>query len=108
MLTMTTDKAVLKEIVKKDSDCVNCPTLLNELASDSSFASAILGGQNPYAMLAAGAEKVDMSNISAYDQGCNEEFQNAMTNYFDGNASLDEATDNFYKAVVEKYPELTY
>ena len=108
MLTMTTDKAVLKEIVQKDSDCVNCPTLLNELAADSSFASAILGGQNPYAMLAAGAEKVDMSNISAYDQGCNEEFQNAMTNYFDGNASLDEATDNFYKAVVEKYPELTY
>jgi formylmethanofuran dehydrogenase subunit E-like metal-binding protein len=105
---MTTDKAVLKEIVQKDSDCVNCPTLLNELAADSSFASAILGGQNPYAMLAAGAEKVDMSNISAYDQGCNEEFQNAMTNYFDGNASLDEATENFYKAVVEKYPELTY
>ena len=108
ILTMTTDKAVLKEIVQKDSDCVNCPSLLNELAADSSFASTILGGQNPYGMLAAGAEKVDMSNISAYDQGCNEEFQNNMTNYFDGNATLEEATENFYKAVTEKYPELTY
>ena len=30
-----------------------------------------------------------------------------MKNYFDGNASLDEALDMFKKAVVEKYPELT-
>ena len=47
-------------------------------------------------------------NLSAYDQGCNEEFQNAMKNYFEGNASLDDALDLFYKAVVEKYPDLTY
>ena len=36
------------------------------------------------------------------------EFQNAMKNYFEGNASYDEALDLFYKAVVEKYPELSY
>ena len=34
--------------------------------------------------------------------------QNAMKNYFEGSASKDEALDLFYKAVVEKYPELTY
>ncbi|MBO5346656.1 MAG: carbohydrate ABC transporter substrate-binding protein, partial [Lachnospiraceae bacterium] len=67
-----------------------------------------LGGQNPLAMYAAGAEKVDLSNASAYDQGCNEEFQKAMRNYFEGNATLDEALDLFYKGVQEKYPELTY
>lgn len=31
-----------------------------------------------------------------------------MKDYLDGNATLDEAYDNFYKAVEEKYPELTH
>lgn len=57
---------------------------------------------------AAGADKIDLSNMSIYDQGCNEEFQNAMKNYFEGNATYEEALDLFNKAVVEKYPELTY
>ncbi|WP_026498147.1 ABC transporter substrate-binding protein [Butyrivibrio sp. WCD2001] len=107
ILTMTTDKDVLKEIAQKDADCVNSKTVLNELASDDSGNLALLGGQNPYAQLAAGAETVDLSNLSAYDQGCNEEFQNAAKNYFEGNATLDEALDMFKKAVVEKYPEVT-
>ena len=70
--------------------------------------AAVLGGQNPLAMFCAGADKIDLSNMSIYDQGCNEEFQNAMKNYFEGNATYDEALDLFYKAVVEKYPELSY
>ena len=53
-------------------------------------------------------ETLDLSNLSSYDQGCNEEFQNAMKNYFEGKATKDEALDLFYKAVTEKYPELTY
>ena len=100
-------KDVLKEIAQKDADCVNSKTVLAELASDDSGNLELLGGQNPYKQLAEGAEKVDLSNLSAYDQGCNEEFQKAAKNYFEGNASLDEALDMFKKAVVEKYPEVT-
>ncbi len=108
MLTMTTDAGVLKDIAQKDADCVNSKTVLAELAADDSGNLALLGGQNPYTMLAAGAEKVDMSNISDYDQGCNEEFQKAMKNYFDGNyKTYDEALAAFNTAIVEKYPELT-
>ena len=59
-------------------------------------------------MYCAGVADLDLSNICAYDQGCNEEFQNAMKNYFEGKATKDQALDLFYKAVVEKYPELTY
>lgn len=106
--TMTTDKAVLKEIAQKDSDCVNSKTVLKELAADNSGNLAILGGQNPYQQLADGAEKIDLSNLSAYDQACNEEFQNAMGNYFKGNATYEAALEQFYKAVKEKHPELTY
>lgn len=59
-------------------------------------------------MYCAGVETLDLSNISAYDQGCNEEFQKAMKNYFEGKATKDEALEFFYKSVTEKYPELTY
>ena len=106
ILTMTTNDDVMKEIAVTDSDCVNNKDVLNALAQDESFGNAILGGQNPYAMLSEGAEKIDMSNISAYDQGCNEEFQNAMKNFFDGNATYEEALNEFNKAVTVKYPEL--
>ncbi len=106
ILTMTTDEAVLEDIAVKDSDCVNNKEVLAKLSGDESFGNDILGGQNPYAMLAEGAELVDMSNISIYDQGCNEEFQRAMRNYFEGNATYDEALAQFNTAVAEKYPEL--
>ena len=107
ILTMTTDNAVMKEIAQVDADCVNNTEVLAELSADDSGNLALLGGQNPYEMLAAGAENVDMSNTSPYDQGCNEEFQGAMKNYFDGNAAdYDEALAQFNTAIVEKYPEL--
>ena len=85
---MTTDKAVLKEIVEKDSDCVNSKSLLGELANDATFGNAILGGQNPYQIFLDGVSKVSLKNIGQYDQGCNEEFQKAMKEYFLGNAEL--------------------
>ena len=106
ILTMTTDKAVLKEIATADSDCVNSKSVLADLAGSDDGNIALLGGQNPYKELAAGAEKVDLSNLSAYDQGCNEELQKAMKNYFTGNASKEEAMAAFYKAVHEKYPDV--
>ena len=107
ILTMTTDQTVLKEIAQDDLDCVNSKTVLDQLASSDEGNMDILGGQNPYAQLAAGAEGIDLSNLSPYDQGCNEEFQNAMKNYFEGNATKDEALELFKTAIVEKYPTLT-
>ncbi len=108
ILTMTTDKAVLKEIATADSDCVNSKSVLADLAGSEDGNIALLGGQNPYAQLAAGAEKIDLSNLSDYDQGCNESFQQAMKSYFMGQATYDDALAAFYKSVQEKYPELTY
>lgn len=108
MLQMTTNEELMKGIVLADDDFVNNKPAMEAMAADTSYSSKVLGGQNPLAMYCAGAEKIDLSNQSAYDQGCNEEFQNAMRNYFEGNATLDEALDLFYTAIVEKYPELTY
>ena len=108
MLEMTTNKDVMTGIVKKDDDFVNNKPAMEAMAADTSYSSAILGGMNPLSMYCEGAEKIDLSNLSPYDQGCNEEFQGAMKNYFEGNADLDAALELFYKGVEEKYPELTH
>jgi hypothetical protein len=108
MRQMTTNEDVLTEIVKDDNDFVNNKPAMEAAATDDSFAFKPLGGQNPLAMFCEGAEKIDLSNISEYDQGCNESFQLAMKEYFEGNASYDDALAAFFKAVSEKYPELTY
>ena len=105
-LTCNTD--IMLSIVQDDNDFVNNQPAMEKMAADTSYASKVLGGQNPLAMFCAGAGNIDLSNTSPYDQGCNESFQKAMKDYFDGNLSYDEAVDMFYKAVVEKYPELTY
>lgn len=107
MRKLTVDEGIMTDIVKKDSDFVNNKPAMEAAAKDDAYAFKVLGGENPLAMFCAGAEKIDLSNMTNYDQGCNEEFQHAMKNYFDGNATKDEAIDMFYKAVQEKYPELT-
>ena len=107
MLKLTCDEDVMKGIVEKDDDFVNNQPAMEAMA-ESDYTSKILGGVNPLGIYAAGAKSIDLSNLSAYDQGCNEEFQNAMKDYFDGNVDLDTALDNFKKAVVVKYPDLTY
>ncbi len=105
--TMTTDKTVLAEIVEADNDFVNDASVMESFATNENFGDAVLGGQNPISKFCAGITTIDLSKISNYDQGCNEEFQHAMKNYFDGNATKDEAIEQFYKAVSEKYPELS-
>lgn len=108
MRQLTTNEEVMMEIVKADNDFVNNKPAMEAAAEDDSYAFAVLGGQNPLSLFCEGCEKIDLSNLSNYDQGCTEEFQNAMKNYFDGNMTYDEAVEQFQKAVVEKYPELTY
>lgn len=105
ILTMTTDEAVLKEIVMDDDDFANNSVVMNEIAN-SDYTSDVFGGQNPIGIYANGVSTVDLSNISKWDQGCNEIFQATMKDYFTGAKTYDEAYAEFIKQVVEKYPEL--
>ncbi len=106
LLTMTTDTDVLSEIVEQDDDFANNKTLM-ESYIDSDYTSTIMGGQNPMAMYCEGADNISLDYLSAYDQGCNEDLQSAIKNYFTGNATLEEALSLFYTAISEKYPALT-
>ena len=105
MYKFSCDPATLKALVEDNDQFANNKTVMAEMAK-SDYTSKVLGGQNPLPMYMEGAEKVDRSNMTAYDQGCNAEFQNAMMNYFDGNATEDEALQLFYKAIGEKYPAI--
>lgn len=105
MLALTCDSATMKEITEDTQDYTNNITAMNELAN-SDFQSAFLGGQNHIALFAEAAPKIDMSNISPYDQGLNESFQGAFKDYFDGAVDKDTALENFYTSAIEKYPEL--
>ncbi len=106
MKTLTCDPATMKKITEDTQDYTNNQTAMKEIAS-SDFKSAFLGGQNHIKLFADAAAKISLKYISPYDQGCTEEFQKAMKDYFDGNVTKDAALDNFYKAIIEKYPNLS-
>jgi len=105
MKTLCCDKATMKKITEDTQDYTNSVSGMKEIAN-SDFKSAFLGGQNHIKLFSSAAAKIDMSNISSYDQGLNEEFQKAFKDYFDGKVTKDKALENFYTAAIEKYPSL--
>lgn len=107
MYSMTCDPAIAKEITLETQDYTNNAPAMEEIAADPEFGSAFLGGQNHVALFTESAKEIDMSNTCPYDQGCNEEFQGAMKDYFDGNVDYETAIANFKSAITTKYPELT-
>ena len=106
MLRLTCDQETMKQITLDTQDYTNNQAAMEEIAN-SDYSSDFLGGQNHIALFSEAAKKIDMSNISDYDQGCNECIQNAFHEYFEGNVTREEALDNFYTAVMERYPELS-
>lgn len=105
MKTMTCDKDTLVNIVKTFNDFTNNEAAMTEIAN-SDFASAFLGGQNYISVLLDSAKSIKFI-ASPYDQGCNEKLLEAMRGYFNGTATYEEAMDNFYTLVLEKYPDLS-
>jgi hypothetical protein len=110
MRKMTMDPEVMKDIVLKDNDFVNNRPVMEELANDPSYQNAVLGGQNPLKMFCAGADNIDMANLTAYDQGLLGDFQTAMGDYINGSKEVptyEAALENFYTLALQRYPELT-
>lgn len=105
LYSMTCDGDIALEIAKGTLDYTNNQAKMEELAA-SDFTSDFLGGQNHWKLFVEAAPKIDMSNAGPYDQGCNEEFQGAMKDYFDGNVDYDTALQNFYNKITTKYPDV--
>lgn len=107
MVKLTCDAEIDKQITLDTQDYTNNKTAMDEIAADPEFGSDFLGGQNHIALFAEAAGKIDMSNAGKYDQGCNEKFQAAFKDYFDGSVDMDTAKANFETAIMELYPNLT-
>ncbi|MBE5871194.1 MAG: ABC transporter substrate-binding protein [Lachnospiraceae bacterium] len=107
MRQLTCNSEIMSNITREIQDYTNTISGMEAIASDSSFGSDFLGGQNHIALFSESAKKIDMSNAGPYDQGMNENIQKAMKDYFDGNVDLDTAKTNFETAIKELYPELT-
>ena len=106
ILAMTADKDNLLKISKDYSDFTNTKSGMQEAATDDSFASDFLGGQNPFAYFAPVAENIKIAPLSAYDQGCVELIQNSFSDYLQGNVDYDKAKANFETAIEERYPDI--
>ena len=106
MYRLTCDAETMKQITVDTQDYTNNVSAMEEIAK-SDYTSDFLGGQNHIALFSESAKKIDMSNISDYDQGLNEAIQQAMHEYFEGKVDYETALGNFYTSAFEKYPELT-
>lgn len=107
LLALTADTDNLTKISKDYADFTNAKSVMEAAATDDSFASDFLGGQNPYTYFTPGADTIQMAPLSAYDQGCVELIQNAFGDYLQGQIDYDKAKQNFETAVTERYPEIT-
>ena len=107
ILALTANEANLTKISKETSDFTNDKSAMAGLASDTTFASEFLGGQNPFTKFAPVAENIKIAPLSAYDQGCVELIQNTFGDYFQGKVDFDKAKANFETAIMERYPEIT-
>jgi len=106
MLKLTANEVIMEQITRDVEDYTNNKAAMTKIANDPTYGSAFLGGQNHIALFTGAAENIDMSNASPYDQGLNEGIQNAMKDYFSGEATFAKAWENFTNIIKEKYPEL--
>ena len=106
MLKMTCDEDIMTDITLDTQDYTNHMSAMDSIANDSSYGSDFLGGQNHIALFNDSASLIDMSNISAYDQGLNETIQNSFKDYFLGTITWAEAWDAFEEQIETLYPEL--
>ncbi len=105
MEKLTCDKETLTTIAKEKGDFTNNEAAMAAIAK-SNYKNPFLGGQNHVAYLLDSAKTIDRSNMSQYDQGMTESIQASFKEYFDGKVTKDKALENFYTAILEKYPNL--
>jgi hypothetical protein len=75
MKKLTCDATIAEKITRETLDHTNNQTAMNKLAKEPEYGSAFLGGQNHIMLFAEAAPKINMDNVSAYDQTLNEKLQ---------------------------------
>ena len=104
--SMTLDEKILSNIIDYYGDNVNNKNIISRYAADSTYGNPVLGGQNPYTIFKDVANNINLAPKTIYDDTCYYDFSSAMSSYFKGYVSRDEALDYFFTNVIETYPEL--
>lgn len=106
MDTFINDEEVCTNLIKNEAQFTNNQAVNNAVAADETYSSEFLGGQNDVAIFAEMAKNIKFENQTIYDQLLNEGLQTYFREYCKGAVSKDEAMENFYKYVNEKYPSI--
>ncbi len=107
ILAVTGSKENLIKITRDYLDFTNTQSGMKEIAEDTSFGAAFLGGENPFTYFQPAASSIQMTTLSPYDQGCVELVQNSFGDYLQGQIDFETAKQNFERAIQERYPEIT-
>lgn len=83
----STDETYMKNWAKEHGDFMNNKTYMQDLVNDESANNAFLGGQNPYSIFIAAADKINGKIITEYDSELNGYFEAWATNYAEGKSS---------------------
>ena len=101
------NEEVCSALVANEAQFSNNKAVNAKFAADENYGSEFLGGQNDVAVFAAMTDNIKWENHTIYDQLLNEGLQTYLQEYFKGNvATKEEALQNFYKHVNEKYPDI--
>ena len=107
MNTFINNEEVCTALVANEAQFSNNKAVNAKFAADESYGSEFLGGQNDVAVFAAMTDNIKWENHTIYDQLLNEGLQTYLQEYFKGNVETkEEALQNFYKHVNEKYPDI--
>lgn len=96
----STDETYLKNWAKEHGDFMNNKQYMQDLVSDPSANNDFLGGQNPYSIFIAQAEKINGETITRYDSELNGYIETWAVNYAQGiQPSISEAINQFKQMV---------
>ena len=106
MNAFTTNEDICSALVENEMQFSNNTKVNEKYAADPEYGNAFLGGQNDTALFVEMAKNIKFENKSKYDQLLNENITKIFLDYFKGIITEDQAYQNFYKFVNEKYPAI--
>lgn len=102
----TANEDICSQLIENEGQFTNNTTVNQKYADDPDFGNAFLGGQNDTAVYVELAKNITFENKSIYDQLLNEGVPVVFLDYFKGTITEEEAYQNFYTYVNEKYPAI--
>lgn len=107
LTTLSSDSEFLTHLAE-EGDFVNNRAIMQKVAESGTRKEAALGGQDPTPYLLSSALSYQLPEMTVYDRGCSDSFENSIGNYFEALYSYDEAADDYYIVTSLKYPSLTH